>query len=144
LSGVCGQTFHENVTATDATLLVQGDGDVRWHVENELTGPTASTWRENVTAARERAEERLNRTSGPPYDPDGLEVRVEGDTLVVGFVDRRAARQRLGVLVLPYLHGEGVQVRYVVNADEFAVEAGDGRRVVNEPAGATVEDGRAV
>lgn len=141
---VCGQTFHENVTATDATLQVQGDGDVRWHVENELADPTASRWRENGAAARVRVEEELTRSFGPPYDPESLEVSVEGDTLVVGFVDRSAARQRLGVLVLPYLHGEGVQARYVVNADEFVVEGPAGHRVVNEPAGATVEDGRAV
>ena len=60
------------------------------------------------------------------------------------FVDRGAARQRLGLLVVPYLNGEGKTNRYVINADRFVVAAPDGGRIVNEPAGATVGDGRAV
>lgn len=117
---------------------------MRWRIENELADPTAAAWRENDTAARGLVEDRLGRSSPPPYDPTSVEVDVDGDTLVVEFVDRGAARQRLGLLVLPYLHGEGVQARYVVNADEFAVRAPDGQRVVNDPVGATVRDDRAV
>ena len=141
---VCGQSFHENVTATDAALQVQGDGDVRWRVESEVRDPTATDWRENRTAVRRLVSERVDRRSAPPYDPTAVEVGVEGDTLVVEFVDRGAARQRLGLLVLPYLHGEGVQARYVINADEFVVEAPAGLRPVNQPAGADVETDRVV
>lgn len=141
---VCGQTFHENVTATEATLEVQADGDVVWHVENQVTDPTADTWRENETALRERVDERLEWRGGPPFDPSAPTVTVEGDTATVSFVDRNAARQRFGLLVVPYLHGEGVEARYVVNADVFVVAAPEGHRVVNDPAGATVEDDRAV
>lgn len=141
---VCGQTFHENVTATDATLQVQADGDVAWRVENEVREPTAAEWRENETALRDLVAHRIDRTSTPPFDPATPDVRIEGDTATIQFVDRRAARQRLGLLVVPYLHGEGVQARYVVNADEFVVVAPDGQRVVNEPAGATVDGDRAV
>lgn len=141
---VCGQSFHENVTATDATLQVQGDGDVRWRVENEVRAPTATDWRENRTAVRRLVADRVDRRSAPHYDPTAVEVGMEGDTLVVEFVDRGAARQRFGLLVLPYLHGGGVQARYVINADEFVVEAPAGQRPVNEPAGADVENDRVV
>lgn len=141
---VCGQSFHENVTATDATLQVQEDGDVRWRIENEVRAPTATDWRENRTAVRQLVADRVDRRSTPPYDPIAVEVELEGDTLVVEFVDRGAARQRFGLLVLPYLHGEGVQARYVINADEFVVESPAGQRPVNEPAGANVENGRVV
>lgn len=141
---VCGQTIHEDVTATDATLEVQGDGDVRWRVENEVREPTAADWRENRSAVRRLVTARLDRRSGPPHEPTAVETALEGETLVVEFVDRGAARQRFGLFVLPYLHGEGVQTRYVINADEFAVEGPSGQEAVTEPAGATVEDGRVV
>jgi len=141
---VCGQTLHENVTATDATLEMEADGDVRWRVESEVADPTATEWRENRSAARERVEYRLSRSSRPPYDPVDLDVSVDGSSVVVEFVDRGAARERLGLLVLPYFHGEGFRSRHVVNADEFVVVAPDGHRVVNEPTGATVEGDRAV
>lgn len=141
---VCGQTFHENVTATDATLQVQADGDVAWHVENEVPASTAAEWRKDETALRDLVADRIDRSSTPPYAPTRPEVSVEGNTATIEFVDRRAARQRLGLLVVPYFHGEGVQARYVVNADEIVVVAPDGQRVVNEPAGATVDGDRAV
>ena len=141
---VCGQSFHENVTATDAALQVQGDGDVRWRIENEVRDPTATDWGENRTAVQRLVADRLDRRSRPPYDPVGVEVELRGDTLVIEFVDRGAARQRFGLLVLPYLHGEGVQARYVINADEFVVEAPAGQRPVNEPAGADVANDRVV
>lgn len=141
---VCGQTFQEDVTATEATLQVQQNGDVRWHVENDVADPTATAWRENETAARHRVEDRIDWRGSPPYDPAALDVAVADQTVVIEFVDRGAARSRFGLLVLPYLHGEGVEARYVVNADEFVIEAPEGQRITNEPAGATVEDDRAV
>lgn len=141
---VCGQTFHENVTATDATLEVRTNGDVHWRVENEVTDSTAAAWRANTSVARQRAAAALDRRYGPLHDPEELAVAMEDETLVVEFVDRGAARDRFGVRVVPYLHGEGVQMRYVVNADEFVVEAPEGQRITNQPAGATVEGDRAV
>lgn len=141
---VCGQTFHENVTATDATLQVTESSDVEWRVENELTEPTASEWRENPEAAASLASDAVDTRSRPPYDPSEPTVTVEGDTLVVEFVDRGAARQRLGLLVVPYLHGEGRQPRWVVNADRFSIVGPEGTRVVDEPAGADVDGDRAV
>lgn len=141
---VCGQTFHENVTATDATLQVTGSGDVEWRVENELTEPTASEWRENPEAAASLASDAVDRRYRPPYDPTDPTVTVDGDTLVVEFVDRGAARQRLGLFVVPYLHGEGREPRWVVNADRFSIVGPEGMRVVDEPAGADVDGDRAV
>lgn len=141
---VCGQTFHENVTASDATLQMETDGDVRWRVENEVAEPTATKWKENPEMAEQRVQEVIHREYRHPYQPTDLNVTFDGDTLVIEFVDRDAARQRLDLLILPYLHGEGVQYRWVINADTFTVEAPAGHRVVNEPDGATVEDGRVV
>ncbi|WP_254839228.1 hypothetical protein [Natronomonas marina] len=141
---ICGEAFHENVTATDATLQVREDGDVRWRVENELTEPTAGEWRENPGRAETRVEDALDNRFRPPVNPTDPTVEIEDGTLTIEFVDRGAARQRLGLLVVPYLNGEGSTTNYVINADEFVVAAPDGQRIVNEPSGATVEDGRAV
>lgn len=142
--GVCGEWFDENVTATEATLQMTADGDVRWRVENKVETQRAEAWGENPEAAERRARERLHDAHVSPSNPTDLSVRVRDETVVVEFVDRGAARERLGLLVLPYFHGEGSAHRWTVNADELVVEAPDGQRIVNDPAGATVEGDRAV
>lgn len=116
---LCGETFDENVTATDATLSIEPDGDVRWRVENDVAAPTASEWRENPDLVRRRVRESVDHPNRPPYDPSTPTVDVEDGTVTVGFVDRGAAKQRFGVLVLPYLQG----ARRVINADRFVVMA---------------------
>lgn len=141
---VCGQVFHEDVTATDATLQVAESGDIEWRIENALSEPTASEWRENPDAAESAARDAVDTRYRPPYEPTEPTVTVDGDTVVVEFVDRGAARQRLGLLVVPYLHGEGRQPRWVINADRFSIVAPEGTRIVNEPAGADVDGDRAV
>lgn len=139
---VCGITFHPNVTATTATLRMTAGGDVRWHVENKMADPTAAEWRQNVAVARGVVADRLDDRWRHPHDPTGVTVDMDGDTLVVEFVDRGAARQRFGLLLLPHLHGEGVETRYVINADRFVVVAPEGQRIVNEPTDATVSGDR--
>jgi hypothetical protein len=141
---VCGTNLHENVTASEATLEMQANGDVRWRVENELTESTAREWREDPDDARSAVDFAMEGLPEPLEDPTDPTVDVEGRTVTVTFTDRGAARQRLGLLVVPYLNGEGIDYRWVINADRFVVAAPDGQRVLNEPAGATVEDGRAV
>jgi len=141
---ICGEAFHENVTATDATLQVRENGDVHWRVESEVADPTASEWRANPDRVESLVNEALDNRFRPPANPTDPTVNVENGTLTVEFVDRGVARQRLGLLVVPYLNGEGETNRYVINADRFVVAAPDGQRIVNDPAGATVGDGRAV
>lgn len=144
ICSICGQTFHENVTATDATLEVRENGDVYWRVENALAEPTASAWRENPDAAERRYREAVDYGFRAPDNPTEPTVEVRGDSVVIEVVDRGAARVRLGLLVVPYFHGEGTAHRWVVNADELVVEAPPGHRIVDEPAGAAVEGDRAV
>lgn len=141
---VCGTTLHEDVTTSTATLRMTPEGDVRWHVENELTDPTATEWREHPDRARTRVQERLEHRYRVPLTVSDLAIRMDGDTLVVTFVDEGAARQRLGLLVLPYLHGEGGEPRHVINADRFAVVAPEGHRIFDDPTMATVDGNRAV
>jgi len=140
---VCGEPFHEDVTATEVTLEVRENGDVRWRVENEVAEPTAGEWRRNPDQVETLVAERLE-TGRPPADPAEPTVEVGDGTVTVEFVDRGAARQRLGLLVVPYLNGEGRVTEYVINADELVVEPPEGQRVVNDPSVATVENGRAV
>jgi hypothetical protein len=141
---VCGTNLHENVTASEATLEMQANGDVRWRVETELTESTAREWREDPDDARSAVDSAMAGPPVPLRDPTDPTVDVDGTTVTVTFTDRGAARQRLGLLVVPYLHGEGIEYRWVINADQFVVAAPDGQRVLNDPAGATVEDGRAI
>lgn len=142
--GVCGEAFDENVTATQATLQMTADGDVRWRVENEVRPRAAEAWREDPEVAERRAREALDYGFVRPSNPTDLSVRVREDTVVVEFVDRGAVRERLGLLVLPYFHGEGSPHRWTVNADELVVEAPEGHRIVNEPTGGTVEEDQVV
>jgi hypothetical protein len=51
-----------------------------------------------------------------------LVSRPRPPAITTEFVDRGAARQRLGLLVVPYLNGEGSVTNYVINAD-IVVEA---------------------
>lgn len=141
---VCGESFHEDVTGTDATLQVRESGDIHWRVENEVADPTASEWNENPDRAETRVEDALENRFRPPANPTDPTVEMEDGTLTVEFVDRGAARQRLGLLVVPYFNGEGSVTNYVINADTVVVEAPEGHRIANDPAGATVEEGRAV
>lgn len=137
---VCGTTFHENVTGSTATLGVQVDGDVRWRVETQVANPTASEWRRHPEEAHRVVADAVEWRAQPPYRPTIRAVRMEGDTLVVELVDENAARWRFGVLVLPYLHGEGVEARWVINADRLEVVPPDGYRVINDPRSARMGD----
>lgn len=140
--GVCAGSFDGNVTASNATLQMTEDGDIRWRVENQVDSQAAEAWREDPGAAERLAREGLHEGYVDLSNPTDLSVEVRGDTVVVEFVDRGAARQRLGLLVLPYFHGEGSDHRWTVNADELIVKAPDGHRIVNEPTRATVEEDR--
>lgn len=143
ICSICGQTFHENVTATEAILQVRENGDVHWRVENELSEPTASEWREDPGAAERQYRDAVTYGFRAPASPGEPTIEMRGDTLVIEVVDRGAARQRLGLLVVPYFHGEGSTHRWVVNADELVVRAPSGHRILNDPAGASVEEDRA-
>lgn len=136
---ICGASFSENVTSSTAKLQMTTSGDVHWHVENELRDPTATEWRENPNRARSHVEDQLDQGV-----VENLTVGMEGDTLTITFVDEGAARHRLGVLVLPYLHGDGIEARYVINAERLTIVAPDGHRVLNNPPLATVEGDRVV
>ncbi|PSQ14337.1 hypothetical protein BRD02_09560 [Halobacteriales archaeon QS_8_69_73] len=87
---------------------------------------------------------RRSSSAAPPADSSEPTVEVGDGTVTVEFVDRGAARQRLGLLVVPYLNGEKRVTEYVINADELVVEPPEGQRFVNDPSVATVENGRAV
>lgn len=126
---VCGESFHENVTATDATISIQPDGDVRWQVENRVADPTASEWRTNPDRVREQVTTTVDHPHRPPYDPTGARVDVTNETVTIRFVDRGAAKERLGLLVLPYF----VRGQWLVNADRLSVEAPPGSRIVGTP-----------
>jgi hypothetical protein len=142
--GVCGETFDENATATNATLQMTDDGDVRWHVVNRFSKQGADRWRENPAAAKRRVRDQLDYGYVDVTDPTDLSVEMDGSTMVIEFVDRGALRDRMGLLVLPYFHGGGSPHRWRVNVGELVVKAPDGHRIVNEPTGASVEEDRVV
>lgn len=125
---VCGEHFHENVTATDATLSIEPDGDVRWRVENQVAEPTASEWRADPNRVREHVP-AMDHPYRPPYDPSEPSVSVDDDAVTITFVDRSAARQRFGLLVLPYF----LQGQWTINADRLTVEAPPDSRIVGQP-----------
>ncbi|PSP50355.1 hypothetical protein BRC75_01115 [Halobacteriales archaeon QH_7_69_31] len=108
-------SLHENVTASEATLEIGEDGDIHWRVENELTESTANGWRDGPEDARSAVDSAMEGPPEPLENPTDPTVDVEGRTVMVTFTDRGAARQRLGLLVVPYLHGEGIDYRWVID-----------------------------
>lgn len=141
---VCGATFHEGVTSTTATLQMTAGGNVHWRVENTVDDSTARKWRENPDRLTATVDDRLEHTWGVPTSVHDRSVEMAGNTVIITFVDRGVVRNYLGVSILPYLHGESVERRLVINADRFTVVAPEGQEILNAPSGAEVRGDRAI
>lgn len=141
---VCGAVLHEDVEQSTVEIVVDGAGDARWTVRNRIGNASLAERLADDPVARQRLVD--DALAGGVYDdPEAVETALEGDVLVIEFVDRDAARSSAGgVRLLPSFHAEGSGNRLALNADEVTVRGADGYAVANEPAGASVEDGRAV
>lgn len=157
----CGTQFGDaateagvDTTVSRSTVLVRvhENGSATWTVRNRLADG-AREFRENPErldeVARALAGDALLAHDvggyGLPEDADVTLVaaRMEDDTVVLVYRDPDAARRHAGLLVVDYLHDEGYEPWYHVNADRFTVRGPEGSVVTNDPDSGRV-DGRSV
>lgn len=148
--GACGGSFeqaaHEeavpaNVTHSTATVAVHANGSATWTVTNRVNASAAERLRADPALLEEVARRAATRGWGLPGVHGSGEVgfrsaSVDDRTVTLRFVDPDAGRRHAGVLVVDYLHTEGVRGGWFLNADTFTVVGPPGTAVVNDPAAA--------
>lgn len=142
LCGACGSSFESvaegrglalNVTRSTATVQVHENGSATWVVTNRVTDTGPGT---DADALRAVARRAATDGWGLPHVYDDGEVtvqstRVENGTVRLRFRDPDAAQRHAGVLVVNYLHSEGVRGGWIRNA-EFSVVGPNGTTVGND------------
>lgn len=148
--GACGSAFEEaaaeeglaaNVTDSTATVHVRANGSATWVVTNRVNASAAARLHQEP-ALLDRVARRAATTGwGLPNVYDGTGVRVgsatvDDRTVTLRFTDSTAGQRRAGVLVVDYLHSDGVRGGWILNADTFTVVGPPGTTVVNAPGAA--------
>lgn len=147
ICGACGQSLETiaadrglplNVTRSTATVRVHENGSATWVVRNRLDPENASR-----LATRPDRVESLGRraaTDGwglPHVYTEGTvtvqTARLDNRTLTIKFRDPDAGRRHLGILVVDYLHSDGVRGGWILNTDRFTIVGPPGTTVVNDP-----------
>lgn len=154
ICGACGQSLETiaadrgiplNVTQSSATVRVHENGSATWVVRNTLDRANAS----RLSTRPDRVESLGRRTATdgwglPHVYTEGTvtvqTIRLDNRTLTIQFRDPDAGRRHLGILVVDYLHSEGVRGGWIPNADRVTVVGPPGTTVVNDPQ-APFEDG---
>ncbi|MFB6354481.1 MAG: hypothetical protein ABEJ92_10400 [Halobacteriales archaeon] len=147
----CGGQFESaaeeagvNVTVARSDVLVQvhADGSATWTVTLDL-----ETGGADLAAPPDRLEavarSLLDDWHGLPETATLLDATVEDDRVELRYRDADAAARHAGLLVVDYLHDEGGQPWYHVNADRFVLRGPEGTVVANDPESGRV-DGRTV
>lgn len=151
ICGFCSTDFENtaeqhgvNATVVESTVVVQvhEDGAATWTVRNRL-GQGAAAFREDPALLERVAREMTEFSPGVTEDPSFQSAEVDGETVVLTYHDAGAAERHAGKLVVDYLHHDGRNQWYIVDADEFTIRGPPGTTVTNDPASGTV-DGRSV
>lgn len=147
---LCGSAFENaageagaDATVTNSTVLVQvhDDGSATWTVRNRLAD--ATPFREDSALLNRTARRLIDGQYGHPEGGTLVSARTDGDVVVLTVRDDDAATRRAGLLVVDYLHDEGYEPWYHVNADRFTIRGPADTVVTNTPDSGTV-DGRSV
>lgn len=151
--GACGSSFEHaaeerglavNVPHSTATVRVHENGSATWIVTNRVNQSAADRFAEDAGLLDAVARGAATEGWGLPHVYDGGEVRfqsvaIDDRTIRIRFRDPDAGERRLGVLVVDYLHSEGIRGGWILNADRFTIVGPDGTVVVNDPR-ATIDD----
>lgn len=121
------QGYDVTVTRSVVDVHVRTDGSARWTTRTTLS----ESGRANLTedAARDVVTTRID--VHPLGTPQGVDVALDGHTLVVSYTLDDAATTRAGVVLVDAFY-RGYDAWWVVNADRFAVHAPDGHGLAND------------
>lgn len=148
--GACGSPFEEaadekglaaSVTNSTATIHVHANGSATWIVTNRVNASAADRLHENPALLDRIANHAATSGGGLPsfYDEGEVQVTaaaIEDRTVTIKFVDSNAGHRLGGVMVVDYLHSEGVRGGWILNADRFTIVGPPGTTVVNNPSAA--------
>jgi len=143
-------------------LYLNGSGDPRIEGRVALSGPGAADFRTNetllglVTAELMNADEAVYEDgySRPAFDRRGVDVAVEGHTLVVGYrVDAAPERRVGGTVLFDHFYRQNGEGRsdelafdepFGIETDRLVVHGPGGTEPLVVPSGATASEGRVV
>ncbi|WP_137286444.1 hypothetical protein [Halorussus salinisoli] len=144
-----------SVESSELGIRVREDGNSRWTVRANLSGPDVGELRSDPDRVSRLARESVTGAVGDvaPYvaihggNVTNLSARMEDDVLVVSFTVSNVARRGFGeVLLVDYFDTEGRgPSSYLLGADRVVVRGPAGTVATNYPPEANVtERGRAV
>jgi hypothetical protein len=151
ICGFCGDNFEHaaddsgvNATVDESSVVVQvhENGSATWTVRNRLTNGS-DRFRDDPGRLDAVGRSLADGSRGVASDPRFVSARMDGDTAVLVYRDGDAAQRRAGLLVVDYLHDDGYERWYIVDADEFTIRGPAGTVVTNDPESGAV-DGRSV
>lgn len=145
--GACGSAFEDaaeeeglavNGTNSTATVHVHANGSATWVVTNHVNESAADRLREDPTLLDRVAKRAATGGWGLPgvYDDGDVQFEsagIDGRTVTIRFVDPDAGQHHAGVLVIDYLHSQGIRGGWILNADTFTIVGPPGTTVVNDP-----------
>ena len=148
--GVCSDPFEKAAREVDIDLTIESseldvqvgdDGTGHWTARVMVDDGSAAAFRDNP----ELLEQVVSQTYEDHWvfvdDPQNLDARMDGDTVVVTFdVPEMAYRGYGDVLLVDYFNADG-NTRFVyVDADRFTVSGPDGTVLVNDPERLNTDD----
>lgn len=148
--GACGSAFEDaaeeeglaaNVTNSTATVHVHANGSATWVVTNHVNQSAEDRLREDPALLDRVAKRAATAGWGLPgvYDDGDLQfgsVGIDDRTITIRFVDPAAGQRHAGVLVVDYLHSDGIRGGWILNTDTFTIVGPPGTTVVNDPSAA--------
>lgn len=154
ICGACGPSFEEiaenhgvaaNVTHSTATVQIHENGSATWVVTNRVNESAASRLSQNPGVLNRVAREAAAEGWGLPHVyEEGVvtfqSASIDDRTVRIQFQDSDAGNRHAGVLVVDYLHSEGVRGGWILNADRFTFRGPPGTVVVNDPGAAIIDE----
>ncbi|WP_411966746.1 hypothetical protein [Haloferax sp. YSSS75] len=141
--GVCSDPFESTAKNSGIELAVESseldvhvgdDGVGHWTARVTVNDAAASTFRDDPELLEQVVSQTFDDGRFRVDDPENLETRMDGDTVVVTFdVPEMAYRGYGDVLLVDYFNADG-NTRFVyVDTDRFTVSGPDGTVLVNDP-----------
>jgi len=145
--GACGPPFEGaadeegltvNVTNSTATVHVHANGSATWVVTNRVNNAAADRLRADSAMLDRIADRAATSGWGSPGghvddDAEFTSASINDQTVTIRYLDTKAGQRHAGVLVVDYLHSEGVGGGWMINADRFTIVGPPGTTVVNDP-----------
>ncbi|WP_147299512.1 hypothetical protein [Haloferax sp. Atlit-6N] len=151
--GACGSSFEDvaeeygleaNVTHSTAAIQVHPNGSATWVVTNRVNESAATQLTQDPALLNRVARSAATDGWGVPHvyeegDVTFQSASIDNQTVRIQFQDPDAGTRHAGILVVDYLHSEGVRGGWIFNVDRFSIAGPPGSVVVNDPS-ATIED----